>query len=128
MNHLEEVKALRARKDVHFNCAQSLLCPFAEEAGLTEEKAQALGAFFGSGMLHGSTCGALSSTLMILGMKGYDKEEAARQIQEFRQRHQTVNCAELLDIAREKGMEKKPHCDGLVYEMCGILDQLLAKA
>ena len=42
MNHLEEVKALRARKDVHFNCAQSLLCPFASEVGLTEEKAQAL--------------------------------------------------------------------------------------
>ena len=128
MNHLEEVKALRARKDVHFNCAQSLLCPFASEVGLTEEKAQALGAFVGSGILHGSTCGALSSTLMILGMKGYDKEEAARQIQAFRQRHQAVNCAELLDIAREKGMEKKPRCDALGYEMCGILDQLLAKA
>lgn len=126
MNHLAEVKALRSRTDVHFNCAQSLLCPFAKEIGLSSEKAQALGAFFGAGMMHGSTCGALSSTLMILGMMGVEREAAMKQIEEFRKRHQVTACAQLLTCAREKGIEKKHHCDALVYEMCAILDEMLA--
>ena len=124
MNHLDEVKKLRQRTDVHFNCAQSLLCPFAREVGLTAEKAQALGSFFGAGMLHGSTCGALSATLMLLGMKGLGKEEALQEIQAFKQRHAATNCAELLAMAKEKGMVKKEHCDALVFEMCEILDKV----
>ena len=123
MNHLDEVKKLRQRTDVHFNCAQSLLCPFAKAVGLTEQKAQALGNFFGSGMLHGSTCGALSGALMLLGMNGAGKEAALREIQDFRQRHAATDCAALLAMAKDKGLVKKEHCDALVLEMCEILDK-----
>ena len=123
MNHLEEVKKLRQRTDVHFNCAQSLLCPFAKEINMTAVKAQALGSLFGAGMLHGGTCGALSGTLMLLGMKGIDKAEAIREIQAFQQRHGTTDCAKLLSIAKDKGLIKKEHCDALVFEMCRILDE-----
>ena len=50
MNHLEEVKHLRTEPDGrHYNCAQSLLVPYAPEFGLTPEEADKLGAFFGSG-------------------------------------------------------------------------------
>ena len=68
MTRMEEVKYLRTEPNGrHYNCAQSLLVPFAEQVGLDKEQADKLGSFFGSGMLHGSACGALSATQMILG-------------------------------------------------------------
>lgn len=71
MTRLEEVQYLRTEPDGrHYNCAQSLLVPFALEVGLTKEQADALGANFGAGMKMGSTCGVLTSALMLLGMKG----------------------------------------------------------
>ena len=60
MNHMEHVRALRTDTQNHYNCCQSVIMPFAQEMGLTPEQAQALGSHFGSGMLHGATCGALS--------------------------------------------------------------------
>ena len=68
MTHLEKARELRARTDIHFNCCQSVLVPFAQEMGLTEDQAYALGDNFGAGMRCGSTCGALSGALMVLGM------------------------------------------------------------
>ena len=77
MTRMEEVKHLRTEPNGrHYNCAQSLLVPFAEQVGLDKEQADKLGSFFGSGMLHGSACGALSATLMLLGMAGYDSRPA----------------------------------------------------
>ena len=48
MSHLETARALRADTQVHYNCCQSVLVPFAAEMGLTEAQAFALGANFGS--------------------------------------------------------------------------------
>ena len=70
MTHMEKAKALRADTAVHYNCAQSVIIPFAAEMGITEEQANAMGAHFGSGMRHGSTCGAVTGALMALGMIG----------------------------------------------------------
>ncbi len=70
MDRMEHVRALRASTDRHYNCCQSILVPFAEEMGLTEEAAYALGANFGAGMKHGSTCGTLTGALMVLGGGG----------------------------------------------------------
>ena len=73
MTHLEKARELRARTDIHFNCCQSVLVPFAREMGLTEDQAYALGDNFGAGMRCGSTCGALSGALMVLGMTHYPR-------------------------------------------------------
>ena len=54
MTHLEKVRELRARTDIHFNCCQSVLVTFAREMGLTEQQAFDMGANFGSGMSCGS--------------------------------------------------------------------------
>ena len=64
MTRMEETEALRARTDVHYNCCQSVLVPFADLCGLDKETAFRLGANFGSGMRHGSTCGAVTGALM----------------------------------------------------------------
>ena len=47
MTRMEETEALRARTDVHYNCCQSVLVPFADLCGLDKETAFKLGANFG---------------------------------------------------------------------------------
>lgn len=127
MTRMEEVQYLRTEPNGrHYNCAQSLLIPFASEVGLNKAQADKLGSFFGSGMLHGSACGALSSTLMILGLAGYDSKQARQIIQDFRQRHQATDCTTLLTLAQEQGVPRKDHCDGLVLEMAQLLEELFA--
>ena len=127
MTHMEHCRALRAREDVHFNCCQSVLVPFAKELGMTEEQAYAMGAHFGSGVRHGSICGALSGAMMVMGGLGYDEKIAAAHIREFIGRHGSTACAQLLKDSNERGEVKKVHCDGLVFEMIEALDALPPK-
>ena len=70
MTRMEETQGLRARTDVHFNCCQSVLVPFADACGLDRDTAFQLGANFGRGMRRGSACGAVTSALMVLGLAG----------------------------------------------------------
>ena len=65
MNHMELARAIRADTTVHYNCCQSVLIPFAEELGIDDIQANALGANFGAGMRMGATCGALTGALMV---------------------------------------------------------------
>ena len=124
MDHMERARALRASVEVHYNCCQSVLLPFAQELGISEEQAMAIGAHFGSGMRHGGTCGALSGALMVLGMLGYDEKQAAALIGQFRASHGAADCASLLKNAHDQGIPRKEHCDGLVFEMVQALDWL----
>lgn len=127
MDHMELARALRANEETHYNCCQSVLVTFAKEMGLTQEQAYALGSFFNAGMRHGSACGVLSGTLMVLGMTGCDEQQAAALLKQFRTCHCSTSCADLLKAARELGEERKPHCDALVYEMVEALDAILAQ-
>ena len=54
MTKQEKARALRARTDVHYNCAQSVLATFAPQIGLTEEEAFKLGGPYGAGKQRGS--------------------------------------------------------------------------
>ena len=111
-NHMETARQLRARTDVHFNCCQSVLVSFAADLGLTEEQAFALGSNFGAGMRMGSACGALTGALMALGLMGCDEKKAIEL---------------LLRASKDRGEEKKAHCDGLVYEMVQAVEELAEK-
>lgn len=126
MDRMEQVRALRADESVHYNCCQSVLLPFAQKMGLSPEQAYALGAHFGSGMRHGSACGALSGALMVLGALGYDGQEAAALIRQFKEDHGATDCATLLKSSHDRGEVKKNHCDGLVFEMVTALDRIIA--
>ena len=127
MSHIERVKEVRAIVEPHYNCGQSILVPFCKELGMTEEQAYALGAHLGKGMRHGGTCGALSGALLVLGGLGYGEEEAAQLIRRFREDHGATDCASLLRAAHDRGEERKPHCDALVYEMVRALEDLQAQ-
>ena len=126
MNHLQEVEKLRACTERHYNCAQSLLVPFGDVTGLSEEQSDRLGNLFGSGMHHGGICGVISAAVMILGLAGFEKDTSTALIREFRQKHDSTQCRDLLAASAQKGIVRKTHCDGLVFEMTKYLDEVLA--
>ncbi len=127
MNHHEYAVSLFQTITPHYNCAQSTLMPFAEEAGLTQEQAHALCANFGSGMRHGSTCGAVSGALMALGALGYGEEESRALLADFQAEQGDLTCSKLLEIGKEKGLEKKEHCTQLVASAVALVEKAIAK-
>ena len=128
MTRLEEVQYLRTEPGGrHYNCAQSLLVPFAPLVGLDREQADALGFNFGAGMKMGATCGVLTGALMLLGMAGCTQEEAAELVRRFREKHQDTNCASLLAKSHAEGIPRKVHCDALVLEMAQELENWFAQ-
>ncbi|MBQ9606890.1 MAG: C_GCAxxG_C_C family protein, partial [Lachnospiraceae bacterium] len=70
--YLDKAKELRAIVTPHYNCAQSVIVPFAEDAGVDTETAMTMGANFGGGMRVAGICGAITGGLMTLGLYGVD--------------------------------------------------------
>lgn len=125
MTHSQHAAALRADTTTHYNCAQSVLIPFAKEVGLTEAQANALAANFGAGMRHGATCGAVTGALMVLGALGYGEEESRKLLRAFREQEGDLTCERLLAIGRETGMAKKDHCDSMVLAAVKLVEELI---
>ena len=125
--HLEKAEMLRNAKERHYNCAQSVLIPFAGEAGLDEETAYRIASGFGSGMKTGKVCGAITGGAMVLGLLGLDSpENMQRLFREIQGHHEGVtDCRNLLALNARDGGEKKPHCDQMVYEVIGIVDRMI---
>ncbi len=101
-----------------FICSQSVFAAFAEELGLSREKALMIASGFGGGMGRMSlTCGAVTGACMVLGLKeGYSsgdskesREKIYRLVREFadtfRTIHGSIECRELLgfDISTAEG-------------------------
>lgn len=125
MTTMEKARALRDDANVHYNCCQSVLIPFAEKLGLSEEQAKALGAHFGSGMRYGSTCGALTGALMAAGLSGKDAAAANELINRFREENGYTDCRDLLQAAADRGQAKKENCDELVFQCVAAVEELL---
>ena len=106
--------ALRACTEIHYNCAQSVVVPFAADMGLTREQAYDLTLNFGGGMGCGATCGAMIGAMIALGGLGLPQEKRLELVRAFRAENGAIDCATLLRAAHERGEERKPHCDGLV--------------
>ena len=127
--HLKRAEELRAITEHHYNCAQSVFVPFAKECGIDEEQAYKVAANFGAGMKIAATCGAITGGLMVLGMLGKEDPATIRKyFQSCKDNHQgCLNCADLLRINAEAGLEKKPHCDAMVYEAVKAVEKILAE-
>ena len=125
--YLEEAKRLRSAADVHYNCSQAVILPFAEDFGMTQEQAFRVSANFGGGMKMGSVCGAVTGALMALGLMGIDDPADANAFcREIRSRHEgCLECRDLLRINHEKGGQKKPHCDAMVFECVLLAEQMM---
>ena len=127
--HIEKAMALRQEVPMVNNCAETILRTYAAELGLEEDTAAALAANFGGGMKCGSTCGAITAGLMILGAKGITSPSV---LAEFRKRiadnHDGLtNCVDLLRANAQKGGVKKEHCDGMIREAIEVSDELSAR-
>ena len=123
MTRMEETRALREDKEVHYNCAQSVLIPFRDVCGLDRETARKLASNLGSGLRHGGTCGTVAAAMLVLGLAGKGAPEAAEFVRRFREKHRETDCAALLSRAKEAGIPRKEHCDALVLEMAQILEE-----
>ena len=98
---------LREDPNIHYNCAQGVFIPFAERKGLTAEQA-----------------GAITENLGLYGIGG------ARDTVEFIQRigaqHEgRTQCRDLLSAEVKSPLEKKPHCDNMVYEAVLAVEEML---
>lgn len=125
MDKIERAQALRNDERVHYNCCQAVLVPFAAECGLSEEAALRLGTNFGSGMRHGGTCGAITGSLMVLGMLGKGEEESRRFLQAFKEKKGRLTCAELLQKDMDAGVPRKTGCDSNVRSAVALAEEIL---
>jgi C_GCAxxG_C_C family probable redox protein len=89
------------------NCAQTIFSIFAPELGIDRETALRISAGFGSGMNNGDTCGAVTGSYMVIGLKSghssanpEDKERTRELIRKFNalfiKEHGSLKCRELL--------------------------------
>lgn len=121
--YLARARDLRASTTIHYNCGQSVILPFAKDIDLTEEQAMGICANFGGGLRRASACGAITAGIIVLGMFGI---EPAEYYQALRANHEgMLDCADLLRRNKELGREKKPHCDGLVFECVSLVERIL---
>jgi C_GCAxxG_C_C family probable redox protein len=106
----------------NFNCAQSVLAVFAQDFGLSEDQCLKISCAFGGGIGRQQlTCGAVTGALMALGLKygrglKDDNQKKAETYQktvefmkEFKKKHGSINCKELLqglDMGIEEDMKK----------------------
>lgn len=81
--HVEKAMEIRNETPMVNNCAQTILRAYADELGITGDMAAKLSANFGGGMKCGSTCGAITGGLMVLGALGVENPYVINQ---FRRR------------------------------------------
>ena len=125
--YIDKAKYFRSFPPHTYNCGQSVVMSFAEDAGISEDIAYKFAAGLGGGMKRGSTCGAVIGGIMALGLYGIsDGETIGWYHQKIIEKYGTcLDCKELLRINAEAGHEKKPHCDGIVYFCAGLVEQIL---
>lgn len=132
-----------------YNCAQAVLACCGERYGLPRQTAIKVAQAFGGGMGRtGSTCGAATGALMVIGLKhsitdpkdGKTKQFAHKLAREFlnrfRQRNGSLLCRDLLgcDISTEEGFRMaqdkgltKTVCPKLVKDAADIIEAVLSE-
>ena len=128
-------------------CSSAVFSTFSEELGLDPDTAKKIACGFGAGISKtGNICGAVSGAIMVIGLK-YGKtiqgDDAATEktralvrefMQEFTERHGSVNCTELLgyNLSKPDEYEKArdsrlfvTKCPELVADAVAILEKIL---
>ena len=110
-----------------YNCCQSVATVFAEELGYDEEASMKASTYFRGGMQMGSVCGAITGGLLALGLSGVDDAAAVNEYyRKIRSNHDgMMNCKDLLRVNAEQGGEKMPHCNAMIRECIGYVEEIL---
>ena len=114
--HIDKAMQLRNETPMVSNCAQTIMRAYADELGMTEQQAAAIGCNFGGGMKCGGTCGAITSALMVLGAKRIAANHDG-----------LTDCVDLLRNNARKGGVKKEHCDNMIKESIELIDEITNK-
>jgi len=101
-----------------YNCAQTVFKIFAPELGIDDSTALKIASGFGGGMNCAETCGAVTGSYMVIGMKhghtttdpdekAYTKTRILEFNRCFREKHRSLKCRELtgFDISTPEGSE-----------------------
>lgn len=110
-----------------YNCCQSVVTVFAGDAGYDEAAAMRAATYFRGGMQIGSVCGAVTGGLMALGLAGIDEAQAGSELfRRVREKHDgLIQCKELLKVSAEKGEVKMTHCNAMISECIGYVEEIL---
>jgi C_GCAxxG_C_C family probable redox protein len=108
---MKSAKAESAKNDLAngYNCSQSIIRQYCEELNIPEELAVKVASGFGGGMRRGHTCGVISGSIMVLGLKfgagnpdPETKEKLYKMVRSFTDDfmavHNSTCCKELLGI------------------------------
>jgi len=110
-----------------WNCCQAVVTVFAQDAGFDEEASMKAATYFRGGMQIGSVCGAVTGSLLALGLAGVDDPQVSNDlIRQIRENHDgMINCRDLLRVNAENGGEKMPHCNAMIRECIELVENAL---
>ena len=101
------------KKHCGLNCAQAVLCTYADLAGIDEETAIRLAAPFGAGMgnMEG-TCGAITGAGLVLGLvnKGPATKQMRQIMNKFQERNGATQCKLLKGVGTGKVLRECSDC------------------
>ena len=134
----ERVAEIKDKHTRGYNCAQIVLCSYAEELGIDEETLFRISEGFGAGMGGMTeTCGAISGAVAIMGFvmsdgmenpktKGQTYKLSREIAKRFGEKNTTTVCGTLKGIGSDKGpLRSCPGCiDDAVAIACDVLKQL----
>ena len=131
----ERVAEIKDKHTRGYNCAQIVLCSYAEELGIDEEMLFRISEGFGAGM--GGmmqTCGAVTAMFMALGLANSSgdlqacdtKPQTMKKVRElaaeFEKKNGSIVCRELKGIDTGKVLRS---CDGCIKDGIRILGEYL---
>ena len=131
----ERVAEIKDKHTIGYNCAQIVLCSYAEELGIDEETLFRISEGFGAGM--GGmmqTCGAVTAMFMALGLANSSgdlqacdtKPQTMKKVRElaaeFEKKNGSIVCRELKGIDTGKVLRS---CDGCIEDGIRILGEYL---
>lgn len=116
-----------ARKHNGHNCAQAIVCTYADKVDVDEEILYSMTQAFGGGLASmDGHCGCLSGAAVIISLLNDDKRITASDIKkisnEFKNRNSTVICRELKGIGTGKMLRS---CDDCVRDVAEFLESVI---
>ena len=99
------------KKQCGLNCAQAILCTYADIAGIDEATAMQIAAPFGAGMgnMEG-TCGAIVGAGLVLGLSGGSTRKMRQIINKFQERNGATQCKLLMGVGTGKVLRECSDC------------------
>ena len=115
-----------------YNCAQAVVCAFADKTNFTEDELFRLSEAFGGGMGGtGGVCGAVSAMVILAGLKnslGIDnlpetnKKTSYMSAAELMKKFEDMNTSTICSRIKGEGLRS---CDGCIEDAVKILEENL---